>query len=219
MESIQDPTVVTSVNVDDPSNPCAEAQVSWASVASGYIGRVYYGQGSALDGSVNINPAPDDTPGNPPTNSFLVGLSNLALGSSYVYQVQTVDQDQRTVLAQSNLALFLTPVESADAMLTHPHSKPRRIKCGQTSNLFVKVKKQRKPVAGASVLFTIVSSDDHSLSASGQGTARSILVSSDANGQATVVFTAGTSQGVAQIQVTSSNTASGTQILVVVGKK
>jgi len=219
MELIQDPTVVTSVNVDNPSSPYAEAQVSWTSVPAGYIGRVYYGQGSALDGSVSLNPAPDDAPANPPVNSFLAGLSNLTLGSPYVYQVQTVDQDQRTVLAQSNLALFLTPVESADAMLTHPHSKPRRVNNGQTSNLFVKVKKQRKPVSGAPVLFTIESNDDHSLSAPGQGASRSILVTSDANGQATVVFTAGTAQGVAKIQVTSSNTAAGTQILVVVGKK
>ena len=181
------------------------AEVSWDANVIG-AGKVEYGS-TALDQSAS------DTQ-NIQNHAFT--LTNLQPDT--VYQVRAsnnhaIDGGMLAELMGSFRTLPAPPPDPAPTTctLSQPHAEPRTVDPGLVSTLSVRAQEDGRPVAGALVSFEIQSSSK------GSGTLSSSTAPTDANGIATVQFTAGT-RGNVHVKASTPNAHNSHEITVVVRK-
>lgn len=126
-----------------------------------------------------------------------IALSGLSPGTIYQFKASNVHAIDGDDLASAT-GDFMTASVTATVAFTEPHAEPRVIPVGDVSTVSIRTKNQGNAVPGVVVGFAI------DPSSAGSGTLSNATATTDANGIASVQFTA-SGRGLVQVKVTASN--------------
>ena len=129
--------------------------------------------------------------------SHAIDFSGLQAGNTYQFTVANLHAIDGDVLASAT-GQFTTTAVPTTVVFTQPHAEPRVLADGQVSAVSIRALNQGNPIPGIVVAFAIDSAS------AGQGVLMAATATTDANGVATVNFTAA-ARGLVQVKVTAAN--------------
>jgi hypothetical protein len=129
--------------------------------------------------------------------SHAIDFSGLQAGTTYQFTVANLHAIDGDALASAT-GQFTTTAVPTTVVFTQPHAEPRVLADGQVSAVSIRALNQGNPIPGIVVAFAIDSGS------AGQGILMAATATTDANGVATVNFTAA-ARGLVQVKVTAAN--------------